>query len=149
MIPCRFLLLCFIIGFTGCLIERSTYYVSPLNGNSTSYYAKPLLKDSVSTATYASGSVYFGSANTLMTDKVWNLQGAVYQVKQFDMFQAYYGVNAFFGSYKVASFDTTRFNTSNNWKALNQLAGTKSYAGAGISGVSTLCGQRGMANGGL
>ena len=134
MKPYIFICLSFITLFTGCIIERPTYYVSPLNGNSTSYHAMPLKKDSVTTATYASGSLYFGSANTVQTDKVFQLEGSVYQTKQFGIFEAYYGANILFGNYKVTPFDTSKFYTGANWNALNAASGNKLYEGVGAEG---------------
>ena len=134
MKPYIFICLLFITLFSSCIVERPTYYVSPLNGNSTSYHAIPLKKDSIKTATYASGSLYFGSANTSQTDKVFQFEGAVYQTKQFGIFEAYYGANVLLGNYKVTPFDTASFYTNANWKALNARSGNKLYEGIGVEG---------------
>lgn len=122
------------VAFSSCIIERPTYYVSPLNGNNTSYHAMPLLSDSTKKATYASANLYFGNANTNQTDRVFNFQGSVYQARQFGIFEAYYGADIFAGNYKVAPFDTATYNTSLNWKTLNAMAGNKLYTGIGLSG---------------
>jgi len=128
------LCLCIAIAFSSCIIERPTYYVSPLNGNNTLYHAMLLQKDSISKATYASASLYLGNANTNQTDKVFNFQGSVYQARQFGIFEAYYGADAFAGNYKVTAFDTATYNSSIDWKALNAMAGNKLYTGIGLAG---------------
>ncbi len=123
-----------IVSFSSCIIERPTYYVSPFNGNSTAYHTMPLKKDSIKTATYTGGNLYFGRANTNQTDKVIHFEGNIYQAKQFGIFQAYYGANAGFGNYKVAPFDTATDYTTANWKALNAMAGNKFYGSIGAEG---------------
>ena len=127
-----FALLFLLVCFTGC-IERPVYYVSPYNGNSTSYHTMPLKKDSVKTATYASGSLYLGQANTALTDKVFNFEGSIYQAKQFGIFEAYYGVDASIGNYNVALYDSDAYATI-DYQTLNANAGNKLYEGLGVEG---------------
>ena len=127
----KYLLISFLLS--GCAIQQ-VYYVSPFNGNNTSYHAIPLKSDSVRSATYLSGAVYAGSANTHSADKVYALEGNIYNCNLFGKFQAYYGIDAVAGIYNVAVIDGTVYHPIQNYRVINSMSGDQFFGGIGLQG---------------
>jgi hypothetical protein len=121
--------------FTGC-VTRS-YFLSPFNGNSNPYYAKPLMSDSLKSAVYATGVLTLGSANEDLSDEVSKFSLSLHRSHTFKYFQAYYGGSIAAGLYDVSHYKADSFYNFSpyvNVSAINSSAGTKYFSGASLHG---------------
>jgi hypothetical protein len=142
-----------LIVFSGCA-SRKAYFLSPLSSNSNTYYAKPLLADSVKsaiyvTAIYTNGDMNPGydHANTINTDgsenydsktvsdKLHNFQLSFHRSHIINnYFQAYYGANVSAGTYNVNRYDSVNTDHRVNVPLINGQAGTKHFGGGSLAG---------------
>ncbi|HUP11517.1 MAG TPA: hypothetical protein VM187_04880 [Niastella sp.] len=83
----------------GCIEHR--YYVSPYNGNHSTYHPIPLKTDSVRSGYYVAGTVAIGGANDQGVDDVFAFHGNVSGGHNLGLFQAFYGLSLSAGNYKV------------------------------------------------
>lgn len=104
-----YLLLLTVIVASSC--NRRAYYLSPFNANSNSYYTKPMVADSVKSAFYASGGASLGWANYQGSDNLYNAQFSLHRSHTGTNIQAFYGVTAALGLYRVKALknDSTLF----------------------------------------
>ena len=116
---------------SGCALQQ-VYYVSPFNGNNTSYHAIPLKSDSTKSSNYISGSLYFGTANAHYSDDVFSFESNIYHCNQFGVFQSYYGIDASLGNYHVGTLTGAYYGQTVEY--INPKAGNKFFGGIGIQG---------------
>lgn len=102
-------LACMCLLLTGCYVNRKFYYESPLTANTSYYYTRPKLYDSVTSAYYANVSIYSGFANDYKSDMVNYSSYLLYKAGNIKSFQYYYGLNFLFGDYQHSSFDSSYF----------------------------------------
>jgi hypothetical protein len=146
-------LLSVLIIFSGCA-SRKAYFLSPLSSNSNTYYAKPLLADSVKsaiyvTAVYTDGDMNPGSYSThdtnadgsesynshSVSDKLHNFQLSFHRSNTINkFFQAYYGANVSAGTYNVSRYNPEHTDEAVNVGLINSEAGTKSFGGVSLAG---------------
>ncbi|SEW34980.1 hypothetical protein SAMN05428988_4254 [Chitinophaga sp. YR573] len=133
------------VVFSSC--ARRSYYLSPFNGNATTYYAKPLLADSAKSATYFSATFTAGRPNNQyytydgdgyekqLTDNLKAFQFSFHRSHTSKYFQAYYGASFTTGTYEVTRFDSLHYYGNYANADLSKiLGGHKYFAGAGLVG---------------
>ena len=128
----NFLIFVLAIIFSGCYTRA--FYVSPMYGKSTPYYALPMQKDSVSSSVYLNGSFGILSTNHTVRDEVTDFQGTLYRAHNFKYFKFYYGVEGGIGNYKVARIDDSirRIPSYLDTGKINSLAGNYFFGNIGI-----------------
>ena len=111
----------------------NAFYLSPFNSNTASYKPKPLLSDSVKSASYGGIGVTLMSANADSRDFNYNFQATFHRSHTFQFIQAYYGATAAIGAYHV---DSIRKNNSYyvDENFINANSGIKKYSGIGVNG---------------
>lgn len=85
-----------ILFFSSC--NYNVYYVSPFNINCNTYYARPLVSDSIRSAIYGTTLISTGSQN-YGRDNPLSVQLSLHRSHTFRYLQAYYGANLAVGTY--------------------------------------------------
>ena len=95
---------------SGCVSQ--IYFQSPMHGHSSSYKARPMQIDSLTTANYLSGHVSFAGNNDRFHDVVLSGTASMHRTHTFKLLQAYYGLNLTAGNYRInpGSFDEYQQN---------------------------------------
>ncbi|HUX83895.1 MAG TPA: hypothetical protein VMV20_01590 [Chitinophagaceae bacterium] len=102
-----------------------SFYGSPVFGKTASYTTKPLLSDSVHSATYSSLVFSDGFSNFFSQDPIYAGQLRLYQVRQFSLFHFFYGTDLMLGNYGIANYQDTGVTT---------IVGNHFFGNLGISG---------------
>lgn len=122
------LLLFAMIFFSSCI--ESTYFHSPVQGNSASYRAMPVASDSMKSATYVSGSISIGGMNEFWRDGVYKFQAGLHRSHVLDNFRLSYGASMVAGSYHVKPY----FDYNGNYIDASRNAGSKFFGAWGLYG---------------
>jgi hypothetical protein len=133
------------VVFSSC--ARKSYYLSPFDGNATTYYAKPLLADSAKSATYLGAAFTTGGPNNeyytfdddnsgkRLSDNLKSFQFSFHRSHTSKFFQAYYGASFTTGTYEVTRYDSLHYEGNYAGADLSKvLGGHKYFAGAGLVG---------------
>ena len=129
--------------FCSSCIE-SSYFHSPVQGNSAVYHAVPVASDSIKSATYVNGALSIGGMNDAWRDGVYAAQAGIHRSHVLDNFRLNYGASLAVGSYHVKPY----YNYYNNYfdSTINRNAGSKFFGAYGLYGgisAATRMGRRG------
>lgn len=132
------LLILLLLSVTGC--HTSSYYVSPMYGNSNSYHTLPFISDSVKSSLYANGAISIGSTNQSLHDNVYAFQGNVYNAHQFGRWKGWYGAGMSSGIYNVQKFNEgTVINPDFDTGFINAHAGSYYFGSYNINAGLLYC----------
>jgi hypothetical protein len=122
----------------GCVSR--IFLQSPMHGHSSSYKARPMLTDSLPSATYFSGHVSFGGVNSGHQDVILSGTASIHRAHTFKIWQAYYGANIIAGNYRInPSYDEYQQNpqkgyTSSYDSKHSYSSGNRFFGAAGATG---------------
>jgi hypothetical protein len=129
-------------SLAGCFVPRQAIYVSPFNGNNTTYHSIPLRSNSVISAFFINSSFSVGTANYTSDSRADNtaynsaddflsFQFNMYRTHNAGVLELYYGCHFALGNYTVNKFDSNFNDPTVNYQGINQYAGKKFFGGYG------------------
>lgn len=124
--------LLFLLIFCSC--NPRAYYLSPFNINCNTYYARPMLADSVKSAIYGSVLLTNGTANDNAGDAVYNGQLSLHRSHTAKHIQVYYGANLALGAYKTGTYSYNGNIAFLNQDEINGKSGSKFFGGGWLNG---------------
>jgi hypothetical protein len=133
MIKSLFTAACSMMIFTSCFIPpQQAFFLSPHHATTNYYKTIPTVADSVTLASYVSGTITAGGANHRLRDGVAAFQGNFHQARQWNHFQAFYGADLLVGVYDVQPLTFPGNHVDEVW--INERAGSRFQGGYGLQG---------------
>ena len=99
LLPAFSLLL--ILFYSSCI--ESSFFHSPVQGNTSAYHAIPVASDSIKSATYVNGALSVGNMNDGLRDRVYSAQAGIHRSNVINNFRLSYGASLAVGSYDINS----------------------------------------------
>jgi hypothetical protein len=109
---------------------ESTYFHSPLQGNSAVYRTMPVASDSMKSATYASAAISLGGMNELWREGVYKFQAGLHRSHVLGNFRMNYGASGAVGYYNVKNY----FDANGNYVDIGNSPDAKFFGAWGLYG---------------
>ncbi len=90
--------------FTCSSCIESSFFHSPVQGNTSAYHAVPLASDAIKSATYVNGALSIGSMNDGLRDIVYSGQAGIQRSNVVNNFRLSYGASLAAGAYHVNQY---------------------------------------------
>jgi len=128
--PLSALLLGIVLLSSSCI--HRTYFLSPLQANTSAYHAIPVRSDSIKSAFYTDLAFSGGGMNESWRDGVYSFRAGIHRSHVLENMRLYYGASFIAGDYHVNDLNNV-YNGSGSTN-YNQSIGNKFYGAAGLNG---------------
>ncbi len=122
------LLLLSMFSLSACV--SSTFFHSPLQGNTAVYRTMPVASDSMKSAVYASAAISLGGMNELWREGVYKFQAGLHRSHVLGNFRLNYGASGAIGFYNLKSY----FDANGNYVGIGQSPDAKFFGAWGVYG---------------